>query len=133
MNVCKDQVKNKALRVLTRPPPASYDVHVNDRGCTVFTIRRYNKRIIDFSRIRTNMLEIIVRNRHLPLNTKCDILPVNSVCKRCRRSLSLFAAVTYLHCGHSCLCTDCDETFNSDNNCQECSSYITYKLKYKQI
>lgn len=135
MNVYDDHVflKNKALKVLVRPPPPFYDVHVDEHGCTVFTIRRYNKRIIDFSRIRTNMLEIIVRNRHLPLNTKCEILPVNSVCMRCNRSLTLFAAVTYLHCRHSCICTDCDEITNVDNICCQCGNAITYKLKYKKF
>ncbi|UZE89775.1 hypothetical protein [Parapoynx stagnalis nucleopolyhedrovirus] len=125
--------KNTALKVLTRSPPQCYDIHVNKHGCTEFTIRRYNRRIIDFARMRSRMLEMIVRNRHLPLNTKCTVTPVHSVCMRCKRSLTIFAAVTYLHCGHSCICTDCDEVYNTDNTCLKCRSFVTYKLKYKKL
>ncbi|QCF61053.1 ac44 [Troides aeacus nucleopolyhedrovirus] len=127
------RVKTQALRVLARSLPTLYDSTVDRHGCKVFTVRRYNRRVIDFAGIRNKTLEIIKTDRNLPLNTECNVKVVDSECMRCRKSFAVYPAVTYLHCGHSCLCTDCDETVNVDNTCPKCKSGIRYKLKYKTL
>ncbi|AVA31187.1 ac44 [Oxyplax ochracea nucleopolyhedrovirus] len=122
--------KNRALKNLTRFPLPFYDVHVNNYGGVVFTVRRYNKRIIDFAGMREKVLKKIKMDGNLPLNMRCDVKPIDVRCAICKKNFSLYAAVTYFHCGHSCLCTECDEIKN-DNVCFQCKSFIFYKLKYK--
>ncbi|AGA16197.1 hypothetical protein [Thysanoplusia orichalcea nucleopolyhedrovirus] len=131
MRAAADCVKTQALRNLVKPP--LYDLGVDRHGCKVFTVRRYNRRVIDFAGIRNKTLEIIKSDRKLPLNTQCNVKAVDTACMLCKRNFTLYPAVTYLHCGHSCLCTDCDETANVDSTCRKCKSGIRYKLKYKSL
>ncbi|AKN81065.1 hypothetical protein [Lonomia obliqua multiple nucleopolyhedrovirus] len=111
-----------------------YDTRVDKHGCKIFIVRRYNKNIIDFSRIRSRTLQTIVKNENMPCDTNCDIIfPISSSCLKCKRSFALYSAVTYFHCGHSCLCIDCDEIYSNDNNkCIKCKTGVVYKLMYKK-
>ncbi|ABL75984.1 Mv-ORF32 peptide [Maruca vitrata nucleopolyhedrovirus] len=126
-------VKTQALRVLSNSPLPLYDSTIDRHGCKVFTVRRYNRRVIDFAGIRNKTLEIIKTDRNLPLNTECNVKVVDNACMFCRKRFAIYPAVTYLHCGHSCLCNDCDEISNVDNTCPKCKSGIRYKLKYKTL
>nr|AFS51984.1 DekiORF107 [Dendrolimus kikuchii nucleopolyhedrovirus] len=117
------------LLAKVKPPPL-YDIDMDAHGCTIFTVRRYNRRVIDFAGMRIKMLHTIRSHKGLPLNTPCVVRPVDSACMHCNRNFALYAAVTYLHCGHSCLCTECDEMHDS-GVCPRCSTFVTYKLKYK--
>ncbi|USC25896.1 hypothetical protein [Palpita vitrealis nucleopolyhedrovirus] len=125
--------KPQALRVLAGVLPPLYDVNIDRYGCKVFTVRRYNKRVIDFARVRNKTLEKIKNDKHLPLNTNCNVKSVDKQCNKCKRNLAIYPAVTYLHCGHSCLCTECDEIYNIHNVCAKCKAIIRYKLKYKTL
>ncbi|AAC59048.1 unknown [Orgyia pseudotsugata multiple nucleopolyhedrovirus] len=98
-------------------------------GCVAFTVRRYNRHVVGFSGIRARMLEKLRdAGRLLPADTKCALHTVPAACARCRRSLTLTPAVSCLPCGHSCLCTDCDQLFA--NVCFECKSAVQFKLRF---
>lgn len=100
-------------------------------GALAFTVRRYNRHIVGFSGIRAHMLEKLRDGgRLLPADTNCALHSVPSACARCRRSLTLTPAVSYLPCGHSCLCADCDEL--TPSSCFDCKRAVRYKLRFRK-
>nr|ALR71020.1 hypothetical protein AGNV_115 [Anticarsia gemmatalis multiple nucleopolyhedrovirus] len=104
-----------------------------ERGCVAFTVRRYNPHVVGFAGIRAHVLEQLRdKSLLLPFYTDCTLSTVPSRCGKCKRSLTLFPAVSYLPCGHSCLCTDCDEVYNKQNICFECKNSVKFKLKFKK-
>ncbi|AAK85605.1 hypothetical protein [Epiphyas postvittana nucleopolyhedrovirus] len=110
-----------------------YEVTTGCGDCVVLTVRRYNPHIVGFAGIRAHLLEKLRdKTQLLPNYYNCALNTVASLCARCRRSLTLFPAVSYLPCGHSCLCTDCDELYNRHNLCFECKQNVKYKLKFKK-
>ncbi|ANF29742.1 ORF-94 [Catopsilia pomona nucleopolyhedrovirus] len=120
---CKSSPTNKL-------PVPLYDVSNDLNGTRTFTVRRYNRRAIDFAGIRKKTLERIKANGDLPADTHFDVQTVRNACMICKRNFAIFAAVTYFNCGHSCLCNDCDDQINN-SVCVQCKSLIVYKLKYK--
>jgi hypothetical protein len=116
-----------------------YDTHVDKCGRKVFTVRRYNRRVLDYARIREKMLKKIVANNDLVYDDNNDdnnggfnLQPIHSKCVRCKKNFTLYAAVTYLPCGHSCLCGDCDDLNDTNTTCVQCNNIISFKLIYNK-
>ncbi|AAD10315.1 unknown [Choristoneura fumiferana multiple nucleopolyhedrovirus] len=102
-------------------------------GCVTFTVRRYNPHIVGFAGIRAHLLrKLRDKGLLLPADANCALHTVPSRCAHCKRSLTLAPAVSYLPCGHSCLCTDCDELYNKHNACSDCKCKLKYKLKFNK-
>lgn len=108
-----------------------FEVSIAPNGCVTFTVRRYNHHVVGFAGIREHVLINLRDKAHLlPANLDCALLTVPSMCAKCKRSLTQYPAVSYLPCGHSCLCTDCDELCNG--LCFNCKCKPNYKLKFRK-
>ncbi|AGR57140.1 hypothetical protein [Choristoneura rosaceana nucleopolyhedrovirus] len=111
----------------------SFETTKESGGCVTITVRRYNLHVVGFAGIRAHILKNLRdKSLLLPADANCALHTVPSMCACCKRSLTLAPAVSYLPCGHSCLCTDCDELYNKHNTCFDCKCKLKYKLKFRK-
>lgn len=126
--LCCVNVAIRPLRAMT----GNFEAIKEPDGCVTFTVRRYNSHVVGFSGIRSHILEKLRdTSLLLPADIKCKLHTVPSLCARCKRSLTLTPAVSYLPCGHSCLCADCDGAF-SVNKCFSCNTIVKFKLIFRK-
>ncbi|AFY62905.1 hypothetical protein [Philosamia cynthia ricini nucleopolyhedrovirus virus] len=138
---CANAATQRSMAAISGAPPHSAATLISDGhyfkvvsepdGCVALTVRRYNPHVVGFAGMRSHTLERLRGLGLLPAGAACAVRTVPAACARCRRSLTLFPAVSCLPCGHSCLCADCDELLAAAS-CFKCSIKIEFKLKYRK-
>lgn len=116
---------------------SSFPSKLYERRGNVFIIKSYNRRVLDAANIRTNTVRMLQKKKEFGKSAAATSLFIaiskpKRNCVRCTNCMKNYEGVTYLCCGHTIICRNCDDNDvkNKIQYCIICLREIKYKIKY---
>ncbi|QEI03464.1 hypothetical protein [Spodoptera cosmioides nucleopolyhedrovirus] len=93
-----------------------------------------NRKLIDCSRTRSHAIAMFKKRNKSTMASSSKVVKPDTNCHVCKKHIESWKSVTFETCGHSVVCTSCDEASSEskdERKCPLCQQVVNYTYVFK--